>query len=87
MTEDETRSGYRFKIALDPVDPRFEVLTVRYPVVGGPQTPQVDLHGIAAYRRWCRLLIARAMGFLLNDLSRNTLDIIKRVHSRYEDPS
>jgi hypothetical protein len=89
MNNDEALKGYRFKIALDPTDPRFEVLTVRYvsnAVVGGPQTPLVDLEGAAAYRRWCRFLLARAMGFLSNDMSKNALDIIRRVHSRYEDP-
>lgn len=65
-TIEELQAGYRIHIRPDPADPDFEWVSYRYPAAataGGPNTPPCELTGLAAHRRWMRLLLARTQGY------------------------
>lgn len=88
MTSDvEQRAieGTRLKIADDPSDPDFEILTFRSmknSASGGPDAPRVDLVGREAHNRWSRLLVGRCAGFLADvdpTTSRKLIAIVKAL--------
>lgn len=80
--------GSRITIARDPEDPRYDIITFRRVgniVSGGPSRPECDIKGIAAVRRWVRLIIAEAMGHVVDN--RQATRALEAVHKRFHDPS
>ena len=89
-TNDELRAGYRVHIRRDPTDPDFEWLSVRYPcntAAGGRATPECELEGDPAYKRWIRLLLARTAGFVGSKApgNRKIVAALMRIYEKYKD--
>jgi len=89
--KDALLEGYRFTIADDPDDPRFEVITIRSPcntATGGPKTPRCDLRGLGANRRLVRWVLGRAAGIVRsNGVPDSVIKHLMRVHGRFTDPA